>query len=95
LKNRTIKRNPHSISIVNKPGLIKVGNELTLPHSITDLFKREYVLGRNIRLVMTSRNLKKGGDTLSNRCLVDQPGSMHKAADHINECILHLVNAIA
>jgi hypothetical protein len=97
LKNRTIKRNPHSICVASKPGLIKVGNELMLSYSNTDSFKRQYALGRNIRLamVMMFRNLKKGGDTLPNRCLEDQPGSMRKAVDHINECIPHLVNAMA
>jgi ferredoxin len=59
LRNRTIRRGPYSTGITSKTGLIKVGNELTLPHSITGLFKREYALGRNIRLAMTSRNFKR------------------------------------
>jgi len=64
LKSRTIRRGLYSVGIASKTGLIEVGKERTLLHSITDLFKREYVLGRNIRLVMTSRNLEKGGDKL-------------------------------
>jgi hypothetical protein len=89
LKNKAIRREPHSVCIAGNSGLVKVGNEILLPHSIIDFFKREYALGRNTGLVMMSQNLKKGGDKLINKWLKDRRESMRKAVDHINEFISH------